>query len=270
MTFRLRHLLAALVLHALLFGLLAGGVQCTRKPERPPVIRAVLLDPDRKETAQQKKREEQRRAEQRRQAEREKLKREAETRRKAQEEQQRQAAEEAQRQRQLAEQQKKAAEAKRQKELAEQKKAEEQARKQKEQEALRERQEQARREIQEKARMEEAMRQEALRREAEREQAARTASEREVHRAAWADILERHVRKYWIRPASATGEFQCTVLVQLLPDGTVTSARVEKNCGTAALNKSVEDAVYRASPLPRPADPLVFERELIIHFEPGS
>ena len=80
MTFRLRHLLAALALHLALLALLAGGVQCSVKPVKPPVITGVLLDPSRQESARRKreeqrqaeaerKREEQRRAEQKKQAE---------------------------------------------------------------------------------------------------------------------------------------------------------------------------------------------------------
>lgn len=276
MTFSLRHLAAALLLHVALFGLLVSGVQCARKPVRPPVIQAVLLDPDRKETAQQKRADEQRRAEQRRKAEAEKKRLEAEARRKVEQEQkQREAdaqkkklAEEAQRKK-AEEVQRKAAEAQRQKELAEQKKAEEQARRKQEQEEKREQQEQAQRELQEKARMEEELRKEEIRRDLEREQGARAASERERKTAEWAAVLERHVQRHWIRPGSASADFQCTVRVQLLPDGTVTTARIDRSCGNAQLDKSVEDAVYRASPVPRPADPSVFDRDLIINFIPG-
>jgi colicin import membrane protein len=265
MTFRLRHLIAALMLHALLFGLLISGVQCTRKPVRPPVIQAVLLDPNRQEVAQQKRQDEQRKLEEKKRLDEqrkleEKQRREDEARRLA-EEQKRKAAAEQQRQ--------KLEETKRQKELAEKKKAEEQARKKQEQEEQRERADAAKREIQEKTRMEEQLRQEALRREVEREQQARASAERESMQSEWADVLGRHVQKYWNRPAAAPAAFDCTVRVQLLPDGTVTSAKIMKSCGTAPLDKSVEDAVLRSSPMPRPANPLAFDRDLIINFFPG-
>jgi len=276
MTFNLRHLLAALLLHALLIFLLVGGLQCSRKPVRPPVIQAVLLDPDRKETAAQKRADEQKRAEQRRQAELERKrlaeaekKRQEEARRKVEQEQQRRQAEAEKKRLADEAQRKKAEEARRQKELAAQKKAEEEARRKQEQEEQREQQEQAQREIQEKARMEEALRQEELRRQADREAAVRAASERDRKLAEWADVLARHVQRHWIRPSAAAAGFECTVRVQMLPDGTVTSARIDRSCGSSALDKSVEDAVYRSSPLPRPADPAVFDRDLIITFIPG-
>jgi len=73
-----------------------------------------------------------------------------------------------------------------------------------------------------------------------------------------------------VRPPSAVGDFECRVRMQLLPDGTVTNARIEKSCGSPQLDRSVEDAVYRASPLPKPADPSVFDRDLTIRFVPES
>ncbi|MCI0749578.1 MAG: cell envelope integrity protein TolA [Nevskiales bacterium] len=89
MTFRTQHLLAALVLHAALFAMLASGVRCSRRLEAPSVMEAVLLEPSRQQIAEQKRRamEEQKRREQevRDAAEKEKrrLLSEAEARRKA-------------------------------------------------------------------------------------------------------------------------------------------------------------------------------------------
>lgn len=278
MTFRLRHLVAALVLHALLLGVLAGGLQCTRKPTKPPVINAVLLDPDRKEVAAQKKRsaEEQRRRleQERKAAEQERKRLEAEKRKQVAEEQKRRQAEEFKKreadrkQQAIADaQKKKADEARRQKELAEKKKADDLARKKQQEDEQRERQEAAKRELQEKARLEEELRREEIAREAELEQEARAASERQLKQAQWADALSRHVVKYWNRPGG-TPDFSCEVRVQLLPDGTVTSARVVTSCGNSALDQSVEDAVFRASPMPKPADASVFDRNLNFIFKP--
>lgn len=268
MILRPRHIVAALVLHAVLISLLVFGVQCSSKPVRPPVIQAVLLDKSRQQVAEQQRQERERKAEERRRLEAAAKQREAEALRQKQAE--------ADRQKRLAEQKRKDDEARRQKELAaqkkaeqEKKKAEEAARRKQEQDEQREKQEQAARDLQEKARMEEQMRQEAVARDVAREQAAREASEREKRQAEWVDVLARHIQKYWIRPASAGSDFQCTVNVKLLPDGSVTYAKIDKSCGSPQLDRSVEDAVYRASPLPKPADPSVFDRDLVINFEPG-
>jgi colicin import membrane protein len=277
MTFRLPHLVAAVALHVVVLGLLLGGVQCSAKPHRPPVITAVLLDPSRTQQLEQK-RADQKRAEQRRQAEQERKRRDEEAKRQRQAEEQKKAeaqkralaeAEakkkrdaEAQRQKQLAD--KKAAELK----AAEQKKAAEAARLKQEQEAKAEQAAAARREAEERARVEQAMREEALRREADLEQRARAASEREARQSEWAAALAAHVQRNYLKPPGAPDDFSCQVRMQLLPDGTVTNARIVKSCGSAPLDRAVEDAVFRSSPMPRPADPSVFERDLLINFTP--
>jgi colicin import membrane protein len=283
MTFRLPHLIAALLLHVVLLALLVGGVQCSAKPQPAPVINAVLLDPSRNEVAQQKKREQERRAEaERKRLEEARRKKLAEQKQQQEAEQQRKAAaaaaqkkeEDARRQKlaadkkaaeQKAAEQKKATE---QKKAAEQKKAEDAARLKKEQEAQRQREAAAKQEAAEQARLAEAMRTEESQRELAREAAARAASERETRVAQWADALTRHIARNWVRPPGAGEEFECRLRIQMLPDGTVSSAKIVQSCGNALLDKSVEDAVFRASPLPKPSDPAVFDRDLDIRFIP--
>jgi colicin import membrane protein len=277
MTFRPAHLIAAVVLHVLVLGLLLGGVQCSAKPHKPPVITAVLLDPSRSEQLE-RKRAEQKKLEQRRQAEQDRKRREEEAKRqrlaedqKKAEAQKRAQAEveakkkrdaEAQRQKQLAE--KKAADAK----AAEQKKAEEAARRKQEQAEKAEQAAAAKRDIEERARVEQALKEEALRMEADREQQARAASEREQHLSEWAAALQAHIKRYYRIPPGAPQDFSCPVRMQLLPDGSVSNAKIVNSCGSPALDRAVEDAVVRSSPLPKPADPAVFDRDLTITFTP--
>jgi colicin import membrane protein len=40
--------------------------------------------------------------------------------------------------------------------------------------------------------------------------------------------------------------------------------------GDEAVRESIEAAVYRASPLPPPPDPSLFERQLVIEFKPTN
>lgn len=259
MTFRLRHLVAALILHLLLFGLLAGGAQCSNKVVRPPPIQGVLLDASRKETAQKRKEE----------AEKKKREEQAEKKKAEEEKKQKEIAD----QRKAADKLKKKKaeeENKKKKGAADKKKAEETNKKKKQQDEEKEKSLAAQRELQDKARLEDEMRQESLKRDADREASARAASEREKKQSAWAALLRRAVAKNWTRPAAATQNFSCTVHVLLLPDGSVSAANVAKSCGSASLDKSVEDAVYRASPLPKPDDPSIFDRDLIINFIPGN
>ena len=118
--------------------------------------------------------------------------------------------------------------------------------------------------------MAQAIREEEMRRELEREQAGRAASERDRKLALWAEALIAHVAGNFSIPPGAPADFECKVRLQLLPDGTVTDAKILKSCGSALLDKSVEDAVYRSSPMPKPSDPSVFDRDLTINFKPNS
>jgi colicin import membrane protein len=277
MTFRLPHLLAAAALHVLLLGLVVGGVQCSVKPRQPPVISAVLLDPSREEQLRHT-RDEQKQLEQRRAAEQEKKRREEEARRQRQAAEQQKAEAQKRAQAEADAKKKKDAEAQRLKQqadkqaaerkAAEQKKAEEAARRKQEQDAKAEQAAAAKRDSEERARVEQAMREEALRREADLEQRARAEGERQTQLAEWARALVSHVQRNYKTPPGAPEDFSCQVRMQLLPDGTVTNAKIVKSCGSAPLDRAVEDAVYRSSPLPKPADPDVFDRDLTINFTP--
>ncbi|MEY2855688.1 MAG: hypothetical protein RL030_2820 [Pseudomonadota bacterium] len=72
----------------------------------------------------------------------------------------------------------------------------------------------------------------------------------------------------WIRPAGARPGLECEVRVTQVPGGAVVSARVTRCNGDDAVRESIEAAVYRASPLPQPADAALFERNLVVTFRP--
>jgi colicin import membrane protein len=254
MTFRLPHLFAALALHVALLGVLAGGVQCSVKPVTPQIITAVLLDPSRQEVAQRKRQE-------LRQAELERERLDAEARRKAE-------AQKAAEAKKAAEaQKKKDAEVLRLKQAAEKKAAEARAAEKKKAEAAA-RAAAARRQAEEQARNDKAMQEEASRLEAERAAAAQAEAARLDRIGEWAHALVRHVQANYRKPPSAPDDFACQVRMQLLPDGTVTNAKIVRSCGSVLLDRAVEDAVYRSSPMPKPADPSVFDRDLTINFTP--
>ena len=80
--------------------------------------------------------------------------------------------------------------------------------------------------------------------------------------------LQQKIERNWIQPASAPPGLSCTVLVGQLPGGKVVSAVIESCNGDEAVRRSVEAAVYKASPLPEPEDPSLFERNLRFIFEP--
>ena len=86
--------------------------------------------------------------------------------------------------------------------------------------------------------------------------------------AQWSAAIRARIERAWIRPDTARPGLDCTVAVTQAPGGTVLRVAVLSCNGDEAVRQSIEDAVLRASPLPAPPDPALFERELILRFRP--
>ena len=82
--------------------------------------------------------------------------------------------------------------------------------------------------------------------------------------------LQSRIQSAWIRPPSARVGLDCVVNITQIPGGEVTSAHVSQCNGDTAARQSIENAVIRASPLPPPPDPALFDRNLVIHFHPDQ
>src|SRR6188474_2644785 len=80
--------------------------------------------------------------------------------------------------------------------------------------------------------------------------------------------LEQALERRWIRPPSAQPGLECTLYVTQAPGGTVLDVKLGSCNGDAAVRESITNAVFRASPLPAPADPRAFARRLEIVFRP--
>jgi len=249
----------AVLVHVTLLLLLGLSLRfSTRSPEPPKVVQATVVDeaprkpaaepPDTARLEEQRRREAERarQAEQQRQAELKRQEEEA-ARKKAAvlekqraEERRKKAAEEARRQK-LAEEQRK-------QELAQKQKAEEAARKKaaalEKQRAAEQRRKEAESALQAEVAAEEQRRAEA-----------RALSEVERYKG----LIRQKVSRVWNRPAGAAKGLQCTVRVRLGPGGAVLSAAVSRSSGDPAFDRSVENAVYKAEPLPVPQDAKVFE-----------
>jgi colicin import membrane protein len=89
-------------------------------------------------------------------------------------------------------------------------------------------------------------------------------------RAQYIARLAARIQNAWIKPPSARAGLDCIVNITQSPGGEVLSAHVSQCNGDAAARQSIENAVYRASPLPAPPDPALFERNLVIHFHPDE
>jgi colicin import membrane protein len=84
----------------------------------------------------------------------------------------------------------------------------------------------------------------------------------------WIEVIRQRVIRNWRRPPGAKAGLECEVRVSQIPGGEVVSVQMGKCNGDAAIIRSIENAVYRSSPLPPPADPSLFERTLIFTFKP--
>ena len=82
--------------------------------------------------------------------------------------------------------------------------------------------------------------------------------------------IQARVQRAWIRPPTARAGLNCVVYVTQVPGGEVVGVRVGECNGDDYVRQSIEAAVYRASPLPKPADPSLFERNLKLEFKPDE
>ena len=73
-------------------------------------------------------------------------------------------------------------------------------------------------------------------------------------------LIHQDVTSSWILPANFKPGSKCTVRVKLIPGGEVADVKVSKCSGDTLFDRSVDAAVRRASPLPLPKDPYVFDK----------
>lgn len=258
----------AVLVHAAVIAALIFGFRWTQAPPAAvpgkPLEAVIAEDPQKQKLEEQKRREE----EARKKAETERKRQEAEAQKKQEEEQRRS---EAERQKADTEKQRQA-EVKRKQEEEARRKQEEEARKQAEAERKRQDAEaQRKREEAEHRRKaaEEQLKQQLAAEEQTRVEAARAAraqSEAEKYRA----LIKQKVSRHWNRPPGTSSGLRCTVRVRLVPGGDVLEARVVQSSGNPVFDRSVEAAVFKASPLPIPPDADLFEyfREIDFLFNP--
>jgi len=86
--------------------------------------------------------------------------------------------------------------------------------------------------------------------------------------ASWESMIAAKINRNWLRPPTAKAGIDCMLSVTQVPGGEVTEVRIGQCNGDQAVRESIEAAVYRASPLPPPPDPALFDRNLKIEFKP--
>lgn len=243
---RFRAIVYAVLVHAVLIGLAVIGFRWTVQSPSSEVVQAVAVPeaPTRKPEDTNKRAQEEEAARQ---------KTETEKRRQAEQKQQQQQEEEEKlaQQRLVTERKKQEAQEKeRQKRAQEEARRKEEARRQK----LTEQSLQEQLAAEEKARLAAAS-------------TARAGTVVDRYRA----LIQQRVNNNWNRPGSVKG-LKCEVHVRLTPSGEVLSAKVERSSGNAVFDRSVENAVHKAAPLPLPEDPALFDnfREIRFVFDPDK
>ncbi len=139
----------------------------------------------------------------------------------------------------------------------------------------------------EKDKAEKAERERVAREKAEQEQAEKARQQREEELSAqlaaedrraaarssaamaqYAGQIANRIERAWLRPPGAKAGLECELHVTQVPGGAVTAVKIGRCNADEAVRQSIEAAVYRASPLPSPPDPALFERDLVITFRP--
>lgn len=155
----------------------------------------------------------------------------------------------------------------REKEESERKRREEEELERKRVEAERKRQEDEQRQREENERLR-RQEEEALLLAAIEEEEALTEARSSDDMARYMFALQQKVVRNWARPASAKPGLECVVRVRQREGGDVISVNVRSCNGDDAVVRSIEAAVWKATPLPVPANPILFEPDLRFVFKP--
>lgn len=90
--------------------------------------------------------------------------------------------------------------------------------------------------------------------------AASAANQRAL--ASWMDRVGGKIRGNTVRPANLQGNPVAVFSVSLLPSGEVLSVKLKRSSGVRAWDEASERAILKSSPLPKPDDGAVFNRDL--------
>jgi colicin import membrane protein len=89
-------------------------------------------------------------------------------------------------------------------------------------------------------------------------------------KAEYLSLITARINRAWIRPSSARPGVKCSLHITQIPGGEITHVVVAGCNGDEAVRQSVETAAYRASPLPAPSDPALFDPNIDVTFAPDE
>lgn len=130
--------------------------------------------------------------------------------------------------------------------------------------ALREKQKQ----LQQKMLMQEIAKEKSGMTEKDQDQSQQTQGQIDEYKARIIEAIEQQ----WVIPADADKKLSSLFMVRLSPDGNVLAVTLLRSSGNEALDRSAEEAIRKAAPLPVPKDPTVFDkfRELRLTVSPKN
>ena len=76
------------------------------------------------------------------------------------------------------------------------------------------------------------------------------------------------IRGNIVLPPGIQGKPEAIFIVNQLPSGDVIDVKIRKSSGNKALDDAIERAIRKSSPLPKPDNPELFDRELKIPYKP--
>ena len=97
--------------------------------------------------------------------------------------------------------------------------------------------------------------------------AAAAAAKAQSTIARYMSLIQQKVEQSWLQPPDASKDMKCVVRVNLVPGGYVIQANVVQSSGDPVFDRSVVNAVYKASPLPLPAGNALFAKFQDFQFE---
>lgn len=85
-------------------------------------------------------------------------------------------------------------------------------------------------------------------------------------------LVQQQIMRYWFVQGAPTTGAATQLFVRVAPNGTVLDVKISRSSGNDALDRSAMAAVYKASPLPVPQDPALFNafRELRLTLRPDA
>ncbi len=266
-------LVAVIGLHLVVIILLSINLSSSEVPEisasTKKTVKAVIVDVAKIEAEAKKLKQAEEKKKQQALAQQKKIKKEAEKVRKQQA---------AEKKRLVALKKKKAAEKKRQTELkkkkvAEKKKVEAEKKRLADEKKKKIAEQKRLAELEEKRRQEEQVElrkrlEDEERREAEALQQAQHNKMLNSLRAQYVKLIKQKVERNWLRPVTSTTDMSCEVIVIQTSLGDVMSVSLQQCTKDLAFQRSIERAVRKASPLPPPPNPEVFNREIHFTFRP--